>query len=172
MVKRRRWEVINELIEKHDVKSFIEIGVLRGENASHILKKNPQLHYIGVDPYVGGEDGVEYDHTNNMSEAIKIFRLYDNAVLLRHYSTELASMLASNVTRYDMIFIDGDHSYKAVKQDIQYWKPLVKPGGILAGHDYSKHPSKAGVIKAVNEKIPEDKLNLSDDNVWYYIKDA
>ena len=49
----------------------------------------------------------------------------------------------------DAVFIDADHSYEAVKMDIQNWMPKVRKGGILAGHDYNS--AWPGVIKAVNE---------------------
>eukprot|EP00971_Amphidinium_carterae_P228524 4532571-Amphidinium_carterae.1 len=37
----------------------------------------------------------------------------------------------------DLVFIDGDHSYEAVKRDIALWTPKVACRGILSGHDYS-----------------------------------
>ena len=50
----------------------------------------------------------------------------------------------------DAVFIDADHLYLPCKADIEAWLPKIKPGGILAGHDYSPrhHP---GVVSAVNE---------------------
>lgn len=38
-----------------------------------------------------------------------------------------------------MVFIDADHSYEACKGDIEAWLPNIKPGGIIALHDYKKH---------------------------------
>lgn len=35
----------------------------------------------------------------------------------------------------DLVFIDGDHSYDAVREDILLWRPKVREGGILCGHD-------------------------------------
>jgi len=35
----------------------------------------------------------------------------------------------------DLAFIDGDHSYDAVREDIRLWSPKVRVGGILCGHD-------------------------------------
>ena len=51
----------------------------------------------------------------------------------------------------DMIFIDGDHSYKAVKHDIESWMPFVKKGGVMAFHDYGN--VCGGVILAVDELV-------------------
>jgi hypothetical protein len=54
----------------------------------------------------------------------------------------------------DFVFIDADHSYEAVSRDIDAWKPKVKRGGILAGHDYIPWTNPTfGVIKAVNERF-------------------
>ena len=35
----------------------------------------------------------------------------------------------------DLVFIDGDHSYQSVKNDIEAWRDKIKPGGVLCGHD-------------------------------------
>ena len=42
----------------------------------------------------------------------------------------------------DFVFIDGEHTYEAVCEDIRAWLPKVKKGGILAGHDYPHPPVK------------------------------
>jgi len=51
---------------------------------------------------------------------------------------------------FDLIFIDADHSYKAVKRDVIHWRKLVKHGGILCGHDIGW----PGVRKAVDQEVP------------------
>ncbi len=38
----------------------------------------------------------------------------------------------------DFAFIDGDHQYESVLADLRAWWPKVKPGGLLAGHDYRR----------------------------------
>ncbi len=45
----------------------------------------------------------------------------------------------------DAVFIDADHSEEAVSLDISAWWPKVKPGGILAGHDFDWPGVRAGV---------------------------
>lgn len=38
----------------------------------------------------------------------------------------------------DLVFVDGDHSYRGAKGDILAWLPNIKEGGIMAVHDYGK----------------------------------
>ena len=62
---------------------------------------------------------------------------------------------------YEFIFIDGDHSYEAVQADIEKALPMLATGGLIAFHDYRKHPNEfegdnafdEGVTQAVNELI-------------------
>jgi predicted O-methyltransferase YrrM len=65
----------------------------------------------------------------------------------------------------DVVFIDLDHSYKAVKEDIKLWLPKVKKGGFIAGDDY--HENWKGVIQAVDELLP--RATFIDD-CWIYQK--
>ena len=39
---------------------------------------------------------------------------------------------------FAMVFIDGEHSYEGCRGDIEAWLPNIKPGGIIAVHDYKK----------------------------------
>ncbi len=55
----------------------------------------------------------------------------------------------------DLLFIDGDHTYQGVVQDIEDWTPRVKPGGIVAFHDCAHgnepHALHLEVARAVDE---------------------
>lgn len=57
----------------------------------------------------------------------------------------------------DWVYIDADHHYEPVCRDIDAWLPKVKPGGVIAGHDYSDYPG-FGVIRAVSERFQEVKV--------------
>jgi predicted O-methyltransferase YrrM len=48
-------------------------------------------------------------------------------------SHEAAPLLADST--FDLVFIDADHSYVAVRDDVAAWRSKVRPGGILCGHD-------------------------------------
>lgn len=75
-------------------------------------------------------------------------------------STEMAARYAD--ASLDFVFIDASHVYEAVQRDIAAWRSKVRPGGILAGHDFCNWPGpetgaelewwmKFGVIQAVTE---------------------
>lgn len=66
----------------------------------------------------------------------------------------------------DFVFIDANHYYENVKNDIEEWTKKVRKGGIVSGHDYYvfKYSKNDGVIKAVDEYIAEHgyKLELTE----------
>jgi hypothetical protein len=65
-----------------------------------------------------------------------------------------------------MVFLDADHSYEGVKEDWFEWRPKVKPGGWLAGHDYGD--KRFGVKQAVDESLAFwHKLELDVDLTWF-----
>lgn len=54
----------------------------------------------------------------------------------------------------DLVFIDGGHQYHEAKGDIEIWLPLIKPGGIVAVHDFEKTVKVwPGVDRAVRELL-------------------
>lgn len=54
--------------------------------------------------------------------------------------------------QFDMIFIDANHTYESVKQDVEMWYPRVKGGGVFACHNYG-HGDFPGVKQAVDEVL-------------------
>jgi predicted O-methyltransferase YrrM len=64
---------------------------------------------------------------------------------------------------FDLIFIDGDHSPEAIKQDLDLWAHRVRIGGILSGHDYDLGMFP-GVVAEVKKRCPEF---YTRGRVWY-----
>lgn len=62
----------------------------------------------------------------------------------------------------DVVYLDADHSYKAVAADIVAWLPKVRPGGFIAGHDY--HNGFLEVKRAVDERL--QLLDVFCDSSW------
>lgn len=81
--------------------------------------------------------------------------------LVRLSTVDAFRMMAEQERSFDSLFIDACHEYAECKADIENWSTLVRPGGLIAGHDYSpRHP---GVMDAVNETgafevVPETRI--------------
>lgn len=66
--------------------------------------------------------------------------------------------------KLDSVFIDACHEYAECGADIQAWRALVKPEGIIAGHDY--WPVHNGVMAAVNELVPGFQI-VPGTRIWW-----
>jgi predicted O-methyltransferase YrrM len=96
------------------------------------------------------------NHKDNIDLAI--------VVPIRANSVEAAMMLVNQ--RYDLIFIDAGHNYEDVRSDILAWRPLLREGGILCGHDlYPDGPYHPGVLKAVSELVPNYRV-VPNTTIW------
>jgi len=101
-----------------------EIGVGEGKTASHLLKKCFLKSYVGVDNYL-------HDRGSQKAIAEKIFNDYDHAGLLICDSVQASQSFDDG--SFDLVFIDGDHSYDGCKRDLIAWLPKVRKGGFLVG---------------------------------------
>ncbi|CAE8626986.1 unnamed protein product [Polarella glacialis] len=157
-----------------------EIGVFQANTSTSLLKRFPNLHMLLVDPYhlhtTRSEtvfQMVEEFYTSprsvfdSASESTQPFRSRATHVL--QSSVEAAQWLGRN--SLDMVFVDGDHRYESVLVDINAWWPKVKPGGILAGHDFAI--TFPGVVEAVTRFVLGEGLRLFiAPEVWWVVKPA
>jgi predicted O-methyltransferase YrrM len=65
----------------------------------------------------------------------------------------------------DLIFLDGDHRYETVLWELVAYSRLLRPGGIMSGHDYY-HPSCPGVRQAVDDVFGPANVNHCG-NIWW-----
>lgn len=71
----------------------------------------------------------------------------------------------------DFLFIDGDHTYKGVKQDFEMYSPLVRKGGLIAFHDICRHPPETGCDvftfwKEIKHSYPHEELIKNPKQNW------
>lgn len=145
----------------------VEIGVYRGENSKSILKTlNINKIYL-IDPYQKYKDYEKGDFYEIIEKtkriAIEKLDEFNNKIeWIFDYSHEAIKKIKSRV---DFIYIDGNHEYKYVKQDLEdYWRILNKDG-IISGHDIDG----SGVIKAVLEFCMEKGVELHIEGRDFYM---
>lgn len=150
-------------------KAGAEIGVWTGHNAAALLAAYPELVLYGIDDYRGCPNG-HITGEEAEQEAFELLRPYsasrDDRYQLIKQTSELASGMMSCVL--DFIFIDASHDYESCKADIALWAPNVITGGLIAGHDYSRHHK--GVVQAVDEAFG-DRAQVASGKVWWVIKE-
>ena len=77
----------------------------------------------------------------------------------RGYSSDIVNEFSDDY--FDWIYIDGNHLYDYVKQDLELYYPKVKPGGYITGDDYGVEGWWSnGVQKAVDEFVGQRSCRL------------
>lgn len=148
-----------------------EIGVLTGEYAKVLCNSIPHLKYYGIDPWYKGRENNRL-HKGHMEQAQKKLAAFD-ATLINKYSLEALTDFEDS--SLDFVYIDGNHHFDFVVNDIIEWTKKVKKGGIVAGHDYGEGIT-CGVIPAVNGFVRSHFLNLnlttdpSEALSWWFVK--
>jgi len=143
--------------------SGVEIGVWKGDNAKMILDTlNIKKLYL-IDPYIGET------RKNDKAIALKKLRLYDDKCnFIFKKSSEAIFEIPFNV---DFVYIDGNHDYDFVKNDINLYFKKIRKGGIIAGHDFDIYDVARAVIEFAAERGIHSSIQLAGYRVdWWFIK--
>lgn len=151
-----------------------EIGTFKAGNALRILRTLPVKKLYVIDPWTEyGEDIKEGDiKTVHSAYKIAMKRLkkwIDRGIVevVREHSDEAIKKIPENL---DFIYIDGDHSYKFVKNDMKNYSKKLRSGGIMGGHDIVF----TEVAKAFCEFVSEEGNNITPhikNPDWWIVKD-
>ena len=120
----------------------VEIGVDEGDFSAQILRLtkpqclhliDPWQHEVGHGLYSIGQQGMD----ERFQRVCDRFRKQVGRGQVQIHRTTSSKGANSFPLRYcDFIYIDGNHLYPFVKQDLDLYWPKVKHGGYLAGDDY------------------------------------
>lgn len=157
--------LLKELVElsAKDNGPILEIGTLYGFTTQHIAEyKKPNQELITVDNFSWNPIGLTAEaHRDFCFRSLYYLRQCANTTIYDGSGTSFYASYAGATP--SMVFIDADHSYEGVKEDIDWAVGCGVP--IISGHDYSDaHP---GVVRAVNERFP-DNLRVMG-SLWAYI---
>jgi predicted O-methyltransferase YrrM len=143
-----------------------EVGVAQGYYSEVLCKAIPGLKLYCIDPWLRYRDYGDFAKRSTFlsmeAEAREKLKPY-GCIIMNKFSVDAEKSFTEGML--DFVFIDANHSYEYVKQDIELWTPKVRKGGIVSGHDYYKTKAgNVGVIQAVDEYVKEHgyKLELTD----------
>jgi predicted O-methyltransferase YrrM len=146
----------------------VEVGSWHGRSAcflgAMLRVHNPTARLYCVDHGLGSPELQPCEPNGPILVAnVRACGLADIVEVILEKSTEAAGRFADG--SLDFCFIDADHAYSSVLGDLRAWAPKLKPGGLLAGHDYSiEWP---GVVRAVEEFFGQKPYRYPDaESVW------
>ena len=151
-------------------KKAVEVGVCDGRYSEILMETIPDLELLGIDPYVPYERYSDFRKSTTLDEKLVQARQrltrFKNYTLAIGWSVEVSKWIEDK--SLDFVFIDANHKYEFVKEDIETWYPKVRKGGIISLHDYYSFPSgRGGIIPAVDEWIAKSGEELQTTE-WDY----
>lgn len=117
-------------------KAGAEIGTYKGQYTEILAKSGLQIYTI--DPW-----RIYRDYNSHRGQARldsryehakKILAPYPNVKIIRKTSMEALEDFPDE--SLDFVYIDGNHHFKYVAEDIVEWTRKIRKGGIVSGHDY------------------------------------
>jgi hypothetical protein len=143
--------------------NVIEIGARYGESTKLLLKYLNIRNYYIIDPYCSYD---EYEHDgfndiikgkddeifNKVKNELQIYTTYvnknTNLIFNRTFSNNEETIQSIKNESIDLIFIDGNHSYKYVLEDLENYYPKLVKNGILCGDDFFMRLKKNDILNS------------------------
>ena len=161
-----RYNILIQYVREHECPDILEIGVFQGGTAQLLItnSKAQTVNYTGVDLFEDiDSQTIEYEKALKPDSLASVqkklsFLKRGGATLLKGNSRDILSKITN---KYDLIFIDGGHSYDTLKSDFNNSINLLKPGGIIFIDDYSDEEWMSGVKKFCDELRKQKDLKIT-----------
>jgi len=180
-----RKNFILRYIEHNKCTSFLEVGVFNGHFAERILKTaskstpDSKLHYLGVDLF---KEGLTQDkhaaevslYPRTLTEVQSRLCKFDNTKveLIQGDSTKVLPLIPKHL-KFDVIHIDGGHSFETVQNDWKNVMEVIGPRTVVFFDDYTNRRgvTKGGfgvkkVVDCIDSSKFQVKLSKNRDYFW------
>jgi len=155
----------NDLVDLFGALGFtngVEVGTYKGHFALEICLAIPTLHLTCIDPWIAYGTGIM--HRSQKWED-RYYKLAERRVRGKNVTivrkTSMEGVLEFADRSVDFVWIDGNHDFDFAMLDLIHWTAKVKPGGIVAVHDYDVWEG-SDVTRAVNAYTNAHRINP-----WY-----
>ena len=128
---------------------ILELGAFLGRTTVALAQATKGVVHV-VDHWKGSSDPADECASGPeiMDQFLENVKRLQNVTVWCGESEEMWRKMGH--LRFDMVWIDADHTYDRVKKDIRLWRSYLAPGGLLCGHD-GEYPE---VRRAVEELVP------------------
>ena len=170
------------LFERSGYRIGAEIGVCRGVHAKMLALANPEATIYCIDPWEVYDEYEEPYTPELMAECYEETKQRlagTNCVIVRKFS--MNAVLDFEDGSLDFVYIDGNHEFQHVTNDIAEWSKKVRKGGIVSGHDftrYKRNPKTCHVKEVVGAWAYAHKIKPwfvargDHGSTWFWVKDA
>jgi predicted O-methyltransferase YrrM len=133
---------VSAIAKKRRARNVFEFGTYVGRTTYHLTFASEEAHVTTLDLPPQASESAE-----------ELGRMFRGSEREGRITQILADSSEFDPTPYsesmDFIFIDADHSYEFVKNDTEKALIMLRPGGVIAWHDYAvKSP---GVVRYIQE---------------------
>ena len=129
--------LLRSLASRFDHCRYLEIGTWRGESASNIADIAAECFTIDLP----AEEMRNRGYSDNFINAAAFFS--NKNPKINHIRQDSRTLDVDELGKFDLMFIDGDHSYEGIKSDTELAFRLLKnPDSIIVWHDYCSGPER------------------------------
>jgi hypothetical protein len=158
-------DILHLYLEKHiqqnKVVNYLEIGTREGDSLKRVVKNNSHITTIIVadmwGSLYGGSGRNSHNHISQLLTSIG----YKNSItfLDGDSKTTIPTLFDDYKNFFDLILVDGDHSYDGGMSDLINVFPLCRSNGHILFHDIV-HPSHLYLEKCFDEFISKYNDNI------------
>lgn len=121
----------------------VEVGTWKAGYSEKILSRSNLSRLYSVDPWKLWPDNLypdcqnvsQYMYDQAMQTAIERLNKFGyRSQIIRKASNEASELFDNG--QLDFVYIDANHKYVRVTEDLKLWYPKLKRGGLMVGHDY------------------------------------
>lgn len=165
MAEARTRRILVYFIIERKYQNFVELGVAQGGTMQYILNYEPSAsclkNYYAIDIWKEyHQKKTDNDYwEEKYNEILDLRSKYKQLKVFRDKTVNVAEKFEDHSV--DMVFVDADHKYESVKEDILAWLPKIRLGGLMVGHDFHY----GGVRSAVYE-IFEEPIRTTTKRTW------
>ena len=173
-------EVIGDWLTKRGLLGMVvEIGVMHGGFSRMVLNQWRGREYVMVDLWARQDPSVYKERTDDVPydlkylDCVQVAKEFPIVRMVRDFSVNAAKQFKDE--SLDWVFIDANHSFDAVTEDMDAWFPKLKKGGLFSGHDYMNNttwPHFCEVKSAVDKWMLSKNLEFvtTPCSSWWTIK--
>lgn len=164
-----RQSVLN-VIRFKNFKRGIEVGVQYGQGSEMWLDANVVEEMYGVDPYKTeiGEVSPIGKQVDDLTYGFAMGKLSKFRNRYTHIKKTSMEALTDVPNTVDFVYLDAGKDKKSIMDDLAYWYPKIKVGGIMFGHDYN-HVSYPHITTIIDNFFGK-KPNVEDGGIWWVEK--